>query len=178
MTLMKSACLTLAIAGCLALSQRADAAMVGHYSAANAPSLCQAFTPGPANTIRNRVVGAENVGTATMNVACTFQKTSSQNAGVPTSVSLFFSNNGVDPITVNCTMLTGWQGWSGAKTLNKSVSVSSGVQNVITFSPSDTSDPADTNLGSTLIGVNCSLPPHGVINDTYLNWQEEDGIGT
>ena len=178
MTLMKSACLTLAVAGCLALPQHADAAIVAHYAVANAPSLCQAFTPGPANTIRNRVVGAENVGTATMNVACTFQKTSAGGAGLPISVTLFFSNNGVDPISVSCTMLTGWQGWSGAKVVNKWVNVVAGVQSSLNFSASDTSDPADSNLGAALIGVNCSLPSHGVINDTYMTWQEDDGVGT
>ena len=93
-------------------------------------------------------------------------------------VELYFSNNGVDPITVNCTLLTGWQGMPGAIVVNKSVTVYNGAQGKIDFSSDDTADPSDTTLGSALVGVNCSLPSRGVINDTYMYWLDDDGMAT
>jgi len=175
MTLMKSACLTLAIAGCLAASHDAPAAQATYTTMANAPAHCQAFTPGPANTIRNRVVGSENVGAA-MNVACTFETVRSASGSSVTSVSMWFSNNVGGSLTINCTLLTGYQGMVGAVAINKSTTVTTG-QGQITFSSADTSDPADVNLGNSIVGVNCTLPQGAVINDTYVNWTDENGVG-
>lgn len=174
MTLMKTAFLTLAVAGCFATG-RADAGQVDYMMIANAPARCQAFTPGPANTIRNRVVGSENVG-ALMNVSCTFEKVWSAQSTNVTSVSLWFSNNGAGTVAVNCTMLTGYQGQSGAIVLNKSVNVTHGSQEPITFSYNDTENPSDTDLGNNIVGVNCALPTGAVINDTYIQWKDENGI--
>ena len=82
----------------------------------NAVNYCQAFTPGPANTIRNRVVGSENVGTATMNVACNFHSMYGDNttASNPSDLYVYFSNNNASgTVTISCTLLTGYQGEAG-----------------------------------------------------------------
>src|SRR4249919_389886 len=165
-----SASLTLAVAGVLA-SGSAHAAVVEKGLAANAPAHCQAFTPGPTNTIRNRVVGSENVG-ATMNVACAFEKGYSENAGFVKSVYMYFSNSGTGTISINCSLLTGWQGQGGAFVVNKTVAVTAGEQASLEFSAADTVDPSDTDLGFDLVGVNCTLPKNAVINDTYIYWDE------
>jgi len=177
MTLTKSALLTIAIAGCVAAAHDARAAVVNYTLVANAPAHCQAFTPGPANTVRNRVVGSENVGAA-MNVACTFEMVRSSTSSNVSSVTLWFSNNLGGSVNVSCTLLTGYQGMSGATVLNKSVAVSVGVQNYMSFTASDTSNPADTDLGNTIVGVNCTLPQGAVINDTYISWTDENGVGS
>jgi len=179
MTLIKTACLALVVAGCLVATKEAGAVVELQGLRANTPAHCQAFTPGATNTVRNRVVGSENVG-ATMNVACTFEKGFSIHATPVTLVEMWFSNNATSgSVTINCTLLTGSQGWAGAVVINKSVSIAAGPgQDFLQFSAGDTADPGDTSLGSELVGVNCTLPPHAVINDTYIYWNDEDGVGT
>jgi hypothetical protein len=177
MTFTKPALLTLAIAGCLATAHDAQAAVASYTLVANAPAHCQAFTPGPSNTVRNRVVGSENVGTA-MNIACTFEMVRSSTSSNVNGVTLWFSNNLGGTINVSCTLLTGYQGMSGAVVLNKTVPVTVGVQNYMFFSATDTSNPADSDLGNTIVGVNCTLPQGAVINDTYINWTDENGVGS
>jgi hypothetical protein len=175
MALTKSVILTMAIAGSFAAVNDAKAGFVVHTLEANAPAHCQAFTPGPANTIRNRVVGSENVG-PTMNVACTFEKVHSATASPVRVVDMFFHNNGATALSVNCTLLTGFQGQLGAVMLSKSVTVPQHNQAVIQFDAADTSNPADTDFGNNLIGVNCALPTGAVIGDTYLIWFDENGV--
>jgi hypothetical protein len=175
MMLTKSALLTVAIGGGFAAAHGAQAAVVPYVLTANAPAHCQAFTPGAANTIRNRVVGSENVG-PTMNVACTFEVVHSPTASPVITVQLWFSNNGDSALSINCTLLPGFQGSTGVA-VNKSVTVlADKLQREITFSSADTSDPLDTTLGDNLVGVNCALPTGAVINDTYVNWLDENGV--
>jgi len=167
----KAASLTLAVAGLVA-SNSAQAVVTTKGLMANAPAHCQAFTPGPTNTIRNRVVGSENVG-ATMNVACSFEKGFTEDSSYVRGVTMYFNNsNASASITVNCTLLTGWQGMTGAVAINKSVVVDAHTQTSLTFSADDTADAMDTDLGADLVGVNCTLPTGAVINDTYLFWDE------
>ena len=53
----------LSVAAGLAMhAGNANAEVAMHTFSGNAVNYCQAFTPGPANTIRNRVIGAENIG--------------------------------------------------------------------------------------------------------------------
>ena len=173
----KAGMLTIALGAVFATAD-SNAALVVYGSAANAPGRCQAFTPGPANTIRNRVVGSENVG-APMNVACDFEAGVSNTSTNVIAVDLWFSNNGTSgPLNGNCTMLNGWQGAVGAVLVNKSVVVTAGTQSEIFFDSDDTPDAGDTDLGFSLVGVNCNLPTNAVINDTYVYWGDEDGVGS
>lgn len=172
---VKAALLTIGL-GAAFVAADSKAEMVVYGSAANAPGRCQAFTPGPTNTVRNRVVGSENIG-APMAVACDFETTFSEVSTNPILIDMWFSNNGTaGPITVNCTMLSGWQGAPGAVLVNKSVSVTNIEQSEISFSPDDTPDTSDTDLGFLLVGVNCTLPTHAVINDTYVYWADDNGV--
>ena len=160
----------------LALATPSQAAIVTYYSAVNGPGVCQAFTPGPSNTIRNRVIGAENVGTATMNVACDL---TTRHAGTytGTSIQMYFSNNNPSgTISVSCTLLTGFQ--TGTNRLfTKTVNVTAGAQASMSFVPTDL-DATFTNFQSLLVGVNCALPGGGVINDIYYGQSEENGVGS
>jgi hypothetical protein len=170
----KAALLTIAL-GTVFMAADSKAAFVAYSSAANAPGRCQAFTPGPSNTIRNRVVGSENIGTP-IAVACDFEVELSNTSSNVTEIEMWFSNNGSSPLTVDCTMLNGWQGASGAVLINKSVTVNPGVQSDIVYQPVDMPDPAATDLGFVLVGVNCTLPTNAVINDTYVSWFDENGV--
>ena len=172
---IKAALLTVAL-GTVFMAAEANAAFVAYTSAANAPGRCQAFTPGVTNTIRNRVVGSENIG-APIAVACDFEVEVSNTSSNVVEVEMWFSNNGTSgPLTVNCTMLNGWQGADGAVAVNKGVVVTAGAQSEIVFNASDTPDGTDTDLGFVLVGVNCTLPTNAVINDTYASWFDENGV--
>jgi len=171
----KASILTLAVGGVFAAAAT-QAAVTAHGLRANAPARCQAFTPGPSNTIRNRVVGSENIG-APIAVACAFEKPTGSSATLVTSVTIFFSTNDGTPKTINCTMLTGYQGQGGAIAINKSVTATTATAaNGITWSGADRV-PAAPDLGNHFVGVNCTLPTSAVMNDTYVNWNQEDGVG-
>lgn len=172
---IKTALLTVAVGTAFAATD-ATAAIVAYGNVANAPARCQAFTPGVTNTIRNRVVGSENVGASPIAVACAFEVEISANSTNALAIEMWFSNNATADADVNCTMLTGWQGASGAVAVNKSETVSNGVQSVITFDETDTPSTTDTDLGFSVVGVNCTLPTSLVINDTYVFWGDEDGV--
>lgn len=175
---LKFGLLTLAIgAAAVTTSARADVVTMG--TMANAPAICQAFTPGITNTIRNRVIGSENVG-APIAIACDFVKPFSESDSNVVAVQLYFSNNNSSgpSANVNCTMLTGFQGDAGAIAINKSITIApQGRGETILFNSDDTPDPADRDLGNTLVGINCTLPTGVAINDTYLLYTDENGVG-
>lgn len=163
--------------GALFSAPTAQAAVTGASMHFNGPAVCQAFTPGPTNTIRNRVLGAENVGTSTVNVACDLISRLSTGSTALTGVSMWFSNNNPSgTITVTCTVLTGYQtGPNQAFTRTANVTV--GSQSNISFAPTDFGSSL-TEFPGYLAGVNCALPPGGVINDIHTYQNEENGVGS
>jgi hypothetical protein len=172
--LLKMSVLT-SVIGLAVVSAHADAAVVDIYSEGNAAKLCQAFTPGPANTIRNRVTGSENVG-ATMNVACAFDNTGRGSATYTKYVAVGLYNNSGATISVTCAMLGGYFGHAGT-VVSKTVNIAAAGGTSISFTAADTLDPADTDLGGWQVGINCTLPTGGVITWTRSRWQDEDGVG-
>ena len=66
------------------------------------PDKCQAFTPGVTNTIRNRVVGAENVGANPIAVACVFELSDVYFASTATvdNIHMYFRNTNLAPVDV------------------------------------------------------------------------------
>lgn len=177
---IKACLLTMGIAAAFVTADT-NAAVVAYGSAASAPARCQAFTPGPSNTIRNRVVGSENIGSA-IAVACAFEVGTSAASTNALAIDMYFSNNSAAAITVPCTLLTGWQGAAGAVLVNKSASVAANAGNgtvaqaEILFDSDDTPSTTDVDLGFPIVGVNCTLPTSGVINDTYVFWGDENGV--
>ena len=174
----------LSVAAGLALqSGHADAAVASHLFYSNAVNYCQAFTPGPANTIRNRVVGSENVG-ATMNVACNFHAMFNGAAGNtnPTQLTVYFANNNTSgTLQVTCALLTGYQGQpSGYIVTKTTAAIAAGgiAQASLSWAAADNPVQPATTLGNSLIGINCTLPTGAVINDIALYWTMDNGVGT
>ena len=173
---MKTLFGTLAIATVLVVAADAQAVSSVYINDANAPARCQAFTPGPTNSIRNRVTGSENIGAA-MNVACAFESVSSYDYGTePYAAGVQIANNGSSAFTVTCSELSGYFGDSGVVLNKTSGSIAPGGSAYIEFTPDDTPDTGDTDLGSYAVGINCSLPTHAVMSETYTFWTDEDGI--
>lgn len=143
---------------------------------ANAPAHCQAFTPGPTNTVRNRVTGAENIGAA-MNVACAYENITSFDYGSQTiSAGLQIGNNGSTAFTVSCSELSGYFGDAGIVLGKTTASIAPGDSTYVDFNSDDTPDEGDTDLGSYAVGIVCNLPTHAVMGETYSAWADEDGI--
>ncbi|MDB6164393.1 MAG: hypothetical protein JWL98_1825 [Xanthomonadaceae bacterium] len=162
-------------------ASNARAAVVTHEFDGNSVNYCQAFTPGPSNTIRNRVLGAENVGSATINVACDWHSMYNGTGSDPSDLYVYFSNNNASgTISVSCSLLTGYQTQGGANQylVTKTFDVVAGTQSQLHFSGADNPDPAgpSATFNNDLIGINCSLPHGGVINDTYLVWSMDNGV--
>lgn len=168
----------------LALSMHmtaAQAVVATHEFRSNAVNYCQAFTPGPANTIRNRVIGAENVGTASISLACNWHSMTNGGAGVtnPTLLEVWFSNSSAAPITVTCSLLTGFQGDPSKYIKTKttaSIPANSAGQQPLDFTSADNPVTGASDLGNQLIGLNCTMPTGAIMNDTYLDWSQDNGI--
>lgn len=168
----------------LALHAADSSALVAaHTTYSNAVNYCQAFTPGPSNTIRNRVIGSENIG-APIAVACNFADTVN---GSPTAaqtklrtVVVYFGNNGTAPASVSCTLLTGTSaGLNGgsAYTVTKTVSVPVGTSAGLQFTQADNPTSGATDLGNLLVGVNCTLPTSVIMSATVLQQDLDNGVG-
>jgi len=172
---LKSCLTTLAIGAAFAATgARAD--IVAYMNDANAPAHCQAFTPGPTNTIRNRVTGSENIGAA-MNVACAFESISSYfNGTAPYAIGVQISNNGSVAFTVTCSELSGYFGDAGTVINKTTASLAPGADEFVEFTAADTPDGDDTDLGYYAVGINCNLPTHAVMGETYSYWTDEDGV--
>ncbi len=162
----------------------AQAVVATHYFISNSVNYCQAFTPGPANTIRNRVVGAENVGATPIALACDFHTMGNGAAGItaPTDIYIYFANNNASgTLTVTCTLLTGYQGQTGAYIVTKTTSaIAAGgtSQDSLHWGATDNPTPSSTDLGNSRLGINCTLPSGAVANDTYLYWKQDNGVGS
>jgi hypothetical protein len=96
--------------GCTTLAGRADVALAEHAFVSNAINYCQFFTPGPANTIRNRVIGSEHLGNVPIAVACNFHATGNghETSELHHRILLAFSNtNASGSFTITSALLTG-----------------------------------------------------------------------
>jgi hypothetical protein len=162
------------------VAERADAAVVVHNFYGSAVNYCQAFTPGPANTVRNRVIGAENVGGTAIAVACNFHAMQNNSAGteVPHELAISFSNlNTSGTVEVTCTLLTDYYpfvSYTVAKT-TPALAANGGTA-ILSWTASDNPSPGATNLGNNFLGVNCTLPPGAIISGTALRWRQDNGI--
>lgn len=181
---MKTTVLIAAIAGAtglLGLPVQANAAVATHLRVANAVDNCQAFTPGPSNTIRNRVTGAENVGSVPIAVACNFGTSwngASSNTKL-TEVDLFFTNESGAAVTISCTLLTGGGAHvtgGPAYAVTKTLNLPNAYSSQLNWTTADNPTSGATDLGNWMVGTNCTLPPGVTLNTTQVVWQADNGI--
>lgn len=173
--------MTLAI-GATLHSADSRAAVSEHWSDSNAVNYCQAFTPGVSNTIRNRVIGAQNVGTASIAVACNYATAHNYNDATDQNLSgiyQVFNNGSAGDVTISCTLLTGTPGFDfgDAYSVTKTLTLPAGTSYYISFDGTDNPTPNAT-FNNGIVGVNCMLPPQVYMTDVELTWSAEDGIGT
>jgi len=160
------AILTAGIGLLLGATAPADAT-IGHFYSSNAVDKCQAFTPGVSNTIRNRVIGAQNIGTASIAVACVFEMEQLYGQGSVTidTVTIRFNNGDAAQTSVSCTLLPGSDGTYGTA-VNQTAVIAAGANGSVSFSGPFT--------GLFGIGVNCTLPPNVTINSTVFRYQNAE----
>jgi hypothetical protein len=136
-----------------------------HRTNSNAVDKCHSFTPGAANTIRNRVVGAENIGSDTIAVACVYELTEdySKDSAVVDDITLYFRNAPSNsPVSVSCTVLPGSWVFGLQTARNDSVIIPSGAVDSIKFTGPWVA------YG---FGVNCNIPPNVTIAHTVLRFR-------
>lgn len=179
---LKTSLLTLAL-GIAVCSANANAAIATHNTWSNALNYCGAFSPGAANTLRNRVIGVENIGSSPIAVACNYASFFNGAAGNTRlqSVTVFFTNNSAVGAQVTCTLLTGTSGninGAGASymvTKNTAVMAPSGAGSV-NFGVADNPTAGATDLGNLLVGVNCNLPTNVIMSATSVSWTADNGV--
>ena len=176
--MLKTGLLTLGL-GIVFCSPNADAAVQTHRSYSNAVNNCQAFTPGVSNTIRNRVIGAENIGSP-IALACNFNTVFNGAAGNTNlqAVTLYFSNGG-GATSVTCVLLTGMApGWisGSAYTVAKNVAIGAGGTGAISFTAADNPTPESTDLANVMVGVNCTMPTNMILSGSELLWTANNGV--
>lgn len=171
------------VAGAALHAGAARAGLSTHFSDSSAVNYCQAFTPGLSNTIRNRVIGSQNVGTASIAVACNYATVTNANDSSDQTMDAIyqvFSNGAADTVTISCTLLTGTPGpgyFGDVYASTKTLDLAPGATDYIQFNGTD--NPAQTaSLNSSVVGVNCLLPPKVTMTEVELVWTAEDGIGT
>jgi hypothetical protein len=173
------ACLLASAVVCATWAGGADAAVVEHVMPSNAVNYCQSFTPGPGNTVRNRVVGVENVGTSPVAVACNFHTILNNNAGSepPHRLQMVFANtNDEGAIQVSCVLLTGGPGFGVGYVVGKrTLPIPAGATAQLSWDATDVPRSGATHLGNPFIGVNCALPPGGLIGGTIVRWRQDNG---
>lgn len=178
--ILKTSLLTLGL-GIAVCSANANAAAATHQTWSNALNYCGAFTPGITNTIRNRVIGVENVGSAPIAVACNY---ASFFNGAPGNTSLhtvnvYFTNNSAAPVQVTCTLLTGTSGSissGSAYAVTKTVPIAAGSAATTGWTVADNPTAGAVDLGNLMVGVNCNLPSNVVMSATNLRWTADNGI--
>jgi hypothetical protein len=160
-----------ALVGLLLGFNPAAKAEQSHFVTSNAVDKCQAFTPGVTNTIRNRVTGAENVGSSAIPVACDFELSETYGLGYPTidDVYIALKNGSATDMDISCTLLPGSLFETGAGSLStKTITLTPGQVYYIRWSTGDGA-PWSTNA----IGATCSLPPQGQIVHTILRYRND-----
>lgn len=181
-TIVKTA-LLIATIGLVINARPANAVVAGHRIQGNAVNFCQAFRPGPSSEIRNRAIGLANVGPET-NVACSFiwaYNGDDVGSTLPTGLVVYFSNNNsAGTITVTCTMLSGHVSGPIYTVTKTTTPIPAGGGGEVSLRWSRFDNPATgaTDLGQGEININCALPTGAQINDTYLAWNQDNGIGS
>ncbi len=176
---VKASLLTLAVSAIFA-PVNGNAAEVPQIIASSAMAHCQSFTPGVTNTIRNRVIGSENTGTANIGIACAFEVDSGAMTmdGVQ-SITLWFNNhNAAGTINIPCTAAVGVEG-AFSQFMAKDVDVDVGTPASLEWNTDDASDSGaivGNGFGDYLIGVTCVLPPKAIVNDTYVAYAVDNGV--
>lgn len=180
--MLKMGVLTLGL-GLALHSTDANAVLATYTTRSNAVNYCQAFTPGVSNTIRNRVIGSENIGPP-IALACNYMSDLNGAAGntLLTEVTLFFTNNSNASATVSCTMLTGPSanitGTGVVYASNKSATIGPGGAAALLWNAADNPTPGAVDLGNTLVGVNCTMPTNMILSINRLRWTADNGVGS
>ncbi|HET7163052.1 MAG TPA: hypothetical protein VFI32_10330 [Rhodanobacteraceae bacterium] len=170
---VKASLLTLAISAMFA-PVNGNAAEVPQIIASSAMAHCQAFTPGVTNTIRNRVIGSENVGNP-LSIACAFEvDAGAMTADQIQSILLFLNNHSTASFDIPCTAAVGPEG-AFSYFISKTTTVAPGEQSPVEFTPADGGS-SDIGFNDYLIGLTCTLPKGGVVNDTYVAYAIDNGV--
>lgn len=153
-------------------SASALAADEAHTLSASPVDRCQGALPNFEGAIRKRPLAVQNEGSTNAFITCAFATESGQALDGSRSLSTWFFNANAAATDVACTAVSGYQ--TGANEfVSKSVSIGPGEQGQLFWNDADF---AEEGLGD-LVAISCNLAPGIGINDTYINWVENDNEG-
>jgi hypothetical protein len=165
--------LVVAIGG-LFSATNASAADVTYYQSSTMSGNCQSFEPGVTNTLRNRALGVENVGSSTLGMACSFEpQTTGGTPGVPTSYnSLTLWFHGTAGQVITCTVLAGHY-WSSSSFMSQSVTLGASGDGSLTWNSSTTN--WATTTGKYGLSATCMLPPGAWATNSHFAYVASNG---
>lgn len=164
--------LTLALGG-LVSATTASAADVTWHQSSTMSGNCQSFEPGVTNTLRNRALGVENVGSATGGIACAFEP-QVITGDAPTSYSLLMLwFHGAPGQIVNCTLVAGHY-WAKSSFMAKSVTLDGSGDGSITWNAATTG--WDTTTGRSGLSATCNLPPGVWATNSHFWYVAGNGV--
>lgn len=164
--------LALAIGGLLSTTDAYAADVTWHQSSTMSGN-CQSFEPGVTNTLRNRALGVENVGSATAGIACSFEPQVTT-GDAPTSYNmLMLWFQGPVGAVVNCTVVAGHY-WSRSTFLAKSVTLGADGSGQITWNAATTGWDTTTNKAG--LSATCNLPSGVWATNSHFWYVAGNGI--
>ena len=175
MKVLSHASLLVVAIGGLVAAANASAADVTYYQSSTVSGNCQSFEPGVTNTLRNRALGVENVGSSTLGMACSFepQTTASASSGIPTSyTSLDLWFHGTPGQVVTCTVLTGHY-WSASSFMSKSVTLNASGDGSLVWNSATTN--WSTTTGKYGLSATCMLPPGVWATNSHFGYVSGNG---
>lgn len=153
------------------LSAPALAADETHNLSASPADRCQGALPNFEGAIRKRPLAVQNEGGTNAFITCAFATEGGQAIDGSRSLSTWYFNANEAATDVTCTAVTGYQTGSN-EFVSETVTIDPGEQGQIFWSDADFVD----GLGD-LVAISCNLAPGIGINDTYINWVENDNEG-
>lgn len=150
------------------LGAPAFAADEQHTLSASPADRCQGALPSFEGSLRKRPLAVQNEGTSSAFITCAFAVESRQSLAGSQSLSTWFYNANATDVELTCTAVTGYQTGTN-EYVSDSVTIPAGEQDQIFWTDADFAEGIDG-----LVSISCNLPPGVGVNDTYINWAEND----
>lgn len=142
-----------------------------HTLSASPADRCQGALPNFEGAIRKRPLAVQNEGTSNAFITCAFATEGGQALAGSRSLSTWYFNANDAATDVTCTAVSGFQTGTN-EFISQTVTINPGEQGQIFWEDVD----FEGGLAD-LVAVSCNLAPGIGINDTYINWIENDNEG-
>lgn len=147
------------------------AAVEDHTLSASPAERCQGALPSFEGSLRKRPLAVQNEGTSNAFITCAFAVELSQAVPGSESLSTWYHNANATDVDLTCTAVSGYQTGTN-EFVSETITITAGNQGQIFWEDADFASGIEG-----LIAISCNLPPGVGVNDTYMNWDEDDAAG-